>query len=98
MTTSTDGCESARVLLAPYFVSDEGRPSVTLDVDTALDDQLAIHTEFSFDLSGWRAAGTNREILVQVGGVRTLRFYDSLPLGYPHRFFVRFRAETDGEP
>ncbi|MCH7227737.1 hypothetical protein [Haloferula sp. A504] len=68
------------------------------DLTLEIDDQLAVDAEFSFDLSGWRAAGPNREILSDTGGVRTLRFYDTVALGAGGRLFTRFRGDGNAEP
>ena len=82
---------------APLAVDDEDRGSITLDVDAAIDDLLAIDVEFAFDLSGWRNATAGRIVLGNSRGVRSLRFHDSLTPPSGPRFFVRFSAPADGE-
>jgi hypothetical protein len=71
---------------------------VVVQVDPAIDDQLAIEVEFSFDLQAWRDATGNRSVLGASGGVRTLRFRDTIPLPAGSPFFVRFIGDPDAMP
>lgn len=85
-------------LVTLHTVDGADHGSVTVEVDAATDDQLAIDAEFSTDLVEWDPAGLNRDVLSDLDGRRTLRFYAPDPLTAPYQFFVRFWAEADGEP
>lgn len=86
------------LILEPFNVSTEVRGSVIVEVDPVTDDLLLIQPEFSFDLTNWRTATSNRIQISEGGGIRTLRFFDTLPLQPESRFFLHFVAEADGEP
>ena len=86
------------LVLELFDVSSEERGSVILEVNPIVDNLLLIEPEFFFDLTNWRNATSNRIQISEGGGIRTLRFFDTIPLQPDARFFLHFVAEADGEP
>ncbi|NDV62205.1 hypothetical protein G0Q06_07080 [Puniceicoccales bacterium CK1056] len=85
------------LILEEHEVSTIVRGSVVIETDSAQDDALDVVVEASFDLTNWRDISANRVVESDVGGVRTLRFYDSDPLG-SNPFFIRFSIDPDAVP
>ena len=80
-------------ILSSIVVGGTRRASFTVEVDSAVDDQLLIDAHFSFDLQNWRVATSTRTVLSDVGGVRTLQFHDSQELLPGQGFSIRFTAD-----
>ncbi|MGJ8652270.1 MAG: polysaccharide lyase family 7 protein [Opitutaceae bacterium] len=75
------------------------RGSVIIETVSAMDDLLAIDVEASHDLTGsWRVITANRDVISDSGGVRTLRFYDTIELPSGSPFFIRFSIDPNAAP
>lgn len=80
-------------ILSSIVVGGTRRASFTVEVDPTADDLLTIDASFSFDLQTWRLATPTRMVLSELGGVRTLRFHDSVELPAGQGFSIRFTAD-----
>lgn len=81
-----------------FFTSGADRGSIIIETDTAADNALVIKAEMSFDLVTWRDVSANRIVISNVGGTRTIRYYDTvaIPAGSDH--YVRFSALAADTP
>lgn len=84
--------------LEEFFVSTTTRRSFVIETSSAMDDALVIEVEVSHDLINWRDITSNRQVLGDSDGSRTLRFYDSIALSSDTSFFVRFSSNPTITP
>ncbi|MGJ8696374.1 MAG: polysaccharide lyase family 7 protein [Verrucomicrobiaceae bacterium] len=86
------------LILEEFFISTSNRGSVIIETDSAMDDALAIDVEISNDLLSWRNITNNRQVIGDSGGIRTLRFFDSIALPDDSNFFIRFSSDPTASP
>ncbi|MGJ8639385.1 MAG: polysaccharide lyase family 7 protein [Opitutaceae bacterium] len=92
---STSDEATTALILEEHDVSTIVRGSVVIATDAAMDDMLAITVEASHDLDAWRDITANRTVESDTGGVRTLRFHDTIAIN-DENFFIRFSIDPDG--
>ena len=74
------------------------RGSVIIETDSAADNALVIKAEMSFDLVTWRDVSANRIIISDTAGIRTIRYYDTVPLPVGSDHYTRFSAVATDSP